>query len=312
MAGRYGDAILMTRLLRQLRAAIPDVSLHVIVSRKTNSVFFRSSPYVTSVFCLKSGLGEWLRFFISSRFDVLFNPKDSPSNSNLILSTFLKARLKVSHYHELHEGIFDRLIDLDHFSHVTVQNAGLLDVLGLEVPESADIRPELPVYQLSGEVAEFAEKIRGQGYAGINLSAGNASRYWTGEKWSQFAKMFPAERFVIFSSPEDVEEKKHLEFSLGNVIASPVTANLGEVGAILGHLKVLVSPDTSLVHMAACFDTPVIALFPDDLLSMKRYAPLSTRSAIVASATCRVGDISVDAVAGAFRKLMDQHSRSIQ
>lgn len=303
MAGRYGDAILLTKLLRQLKAAAPEVSLHLIVSRKTNSVFFKASPYVASVFCLKSGLWAWLKLLLFTRFDVLFNPKDSPSNSNLILSTILRARIKVSHNHELHEGIFDRLIDVDYYSHETAHNAGLLDVLGLNIPYGAEIRPELPHYPVGSEVEQFAREISGRGYAGINVSAGNASRYWTREKWLELARMFPEERFIVFSAPGDLEEKKLLETSLGNVIASPETANLGEVGAIVRHLRILVTPDTSLVHIAACFDTPVIAFFPDTLLSMKRYAPLSSKSEIVASCSKQVSDIETDSVAAAFRRV---------
>lgn len=303
MAGRYGDAILLTKLLRQLNAAAPDISLHLIVSRKTNSAFFKASPYVADVFCFKSGVREWLKLLLFTRFDVLFNPKDYPSNSSLILSTLLRARLKVSHNHELHQGIFDRLIEIDYYSHLTVQNAGLLDVLALQVPDGADIRPELPHYPVSGEVEQFAKEISGRGYAGINVSAGNASRYWTREKWQEFAGMFPEEKFLIFSSPEDMEEKKILEMSLGNVIVSPVTSNLGEVGAIVRQLRILVSPDTSLVHIASCFDTPVIALFPDTYISIKRYAPLSSNSEIVASGSKQVSDIEADAVASAFRRV---------
>jgi heptosyltransferase III len=306
MAGRYGDAILLTKLLRQLKAADPDISLHLLVSRKTNSGFFGACPYVADVFCLKSGVREWLKLLFFTRFDVLFNPLDSPSNSILILSTFLRARLKVSHNHVLHQGIFDRLIELDYYSHMTIHNEGLLDVLAMKVPPGSDIRPELPHYPVSGEVEQFAREISGRGYAGINVSAGNASRYWTREKWQELARMFPEEVFLVFSSKEDLEEKKILETSLGNVIASPVTANLAEVGAIVRQLRILVSPDTSLVHIAACFDTPVIALFLDNLRTMKRFAPLSSNSEIVISDSRQVSDIEAEAVAAAFRRVRER------
>lgn len=304
MVGRYGDGILLTRLLRQLKAALPDASIHVITSRKNTEEFFRYSPYVATTFCLKNGIGSWLKFLFTHRYDVLFNPKDAPSTSNLLLSTFLRARIKVSHLHEYHTGIFDRLITLEPLSHVTVQNAGLLDMLGINANKYADIRPEMPHYPISDTIKQFCNAIDSRNCIGINLSAGNESRYWTKEKWEELIRLFPERKFIIFASGEDRNDKMHLETKLGNVIASPETANLGEVGVIVEKLQLLVSPDTSLVHIASCYNTPVIALFPNHLVSMKGYAPLSTAGVIVQSETEQVRDIKVTEVADTVWKLL--------
>ena len=305
MAGRYGDSILLTKLLRQLKAALPEARLHVITSRTGTEEFFRLSPYVSGTFCLKSGLGDWLKFLLTHRYTVLFNPKDLPSTSNLLLSTLMRARIKVSQSHPLHEGIFDRLVKIDHLDHVTEQSAGLLDALGFDRKKYAAIYPEMPCYPVGRNVQEFSRSLSAKGCIGINLSAGGPSRYWTLEKWEALAGEFPLKQFIVFSAENDIADKKHLEAVLPNVIPSPATENLGEVGSILQQLDLLVTPDTSLVHMAACFDTAVIALFPNDLKAMKGYGPLSTTSAVVASETYLVRDIEVGTVAETIRSMQD-------
>lgn len=303
MVGRYGDSILLTKLLRQLKAALPDTELHVITSRTGTEEFFRYSPYVSGTFCLKSGIEVWVKFLLTHRYDVLFNPKDSPSTSNLLLSSVIRAPLKVSHSHPLHEGIFDRLVKIDHLDHVTEQSAGLLDALGFDRKKYAAFYPEMPRYPVGRNVQEFSRSISLKGCIGINLSAGGPSRYWTLEKWEALVREFPLHQFVVFSAGNDSADKKHLEDTLPNIIPSPATANLGEVATILQQLDLLVTPDTSLVHMAACFDTPVIAFFPSDLKAMKGYGPLSTTSTIVASETYLVRDIEVGTVAEAIRSM---------
>jgi ADP-heptose:LPS heptosyltransferase len=306
MVGRYGDSILLTKLLRQLKAAIPDCSIHVITSRKNTEAFFRYSPYVTSTFCLKDGIGSWLKFLFTHRYDVLFNPKDEPSTSNLLLSTFLRSRIKVSLAHEYHKGIFDRLVDFDHLSHVTVQNAGLLATLGNHAEAYADLRPEMPHYPVSPTIKAFCDSIRGRQCIGINLSAGDASRYWTMEKWAGLMELFPEEKFIVFAAGDDRNDKAFLETSHANVIPSPATANIGEVGSIVKELKLIISPDTSLVHIASCSDTPIIALFSNDLKTMQCYSPLSSQRMMVASDTAAVRDIRIDNVAQALHHLLDQ------
>lgn len=309
MAGRYGDAILLTKLLRQLKAAMPETELHVITSRTGTEEFFRLSPYVSRTFCLKSGLGAWVKFLLTNRYTVLFNPKDLPSTSNLLLSTLIRARIKVSHSHPLHEGIFDRLTAIDRTGHVTEQNAGLLEALGFDRKQYAAIRPEMPRYPVGEAVSAFARSISGQGCIGINLSAGGPSRYWTTPNWEALAGQFPEERFIVFAAGEQLQDKAQLETALENVLPSPPTASLGEVSAMLRELKLLVTPDTSLVHIAACHDTPVIAFFPNDRTAMNGYAPLSSRNTIVASDTHLVRDIGVDAVASAVRRMLGEEGR---
>jgi len=245
MAGRYGDSILLTKLLRQLKAALPEAELHVITSRTGTEEFFRLSPYVSGTFCLKSGIGAWVKFLLTHRYTVLFNPKDLPSTSNLLLSTLLRARIKVSHSHPLHEGIFDRLTAIDKTSHVTEQNAGLLEALGFDRKQYAAIRPEMPRYPVSEAVRVFAESISGQGCIGINLSAGGPSRYWTTPNWEALIRQFPEEHFIVFAAGEQLQDKAKLEAALENVLPSPPTASLGEVSAMLRELKLLVTPEAA-------------------------------------------------------------------
>ncbi|HWR01975.1 MAG TPA: glycosyltransferase family 9 protein, partial [Chlorobaculum sp.] len=100
-------------------------------------------------------------------------------------------------------------------------------------------------------------------------------------------------------------EKQILEVSLVNVEPSPKTANLGEVGAILKQLKFLVTPDTSLVHLAACYDLSVIALYRNNRADIERFPPMSTLHELVVSPNELVGSISVDAVDKAVRRMIE-------
>jgi heptosyltransferase III len=303
---RYGDCILLTQLLAQLHAAEPDLSIHLITFRKSSCRFFATDPHVASLFYVKSGVWKWLLFTLTHRFDVLFNPKDSQSVSFLLQSVLLRARFKVGHLNESHAGIYDRLIDLDYYTHVTLRNGELLRVLGMELPRGHTSSPYLPPMAVSEDVRSFCTAIARQDCIGINLSAGSVGKCWSMEKWTELIGAWPNERFVIFSTPVDADIKHALEQRLDNVIASPSTANLGEVGGIVRNLKLLITPDTSLVHIASCFNTPVVALYRNRLNDRTRFAPLSSYQEIVVSPDSRVNSIKVDTVCKAVRNLMSK------
>lgn len=301
---RYGDCVLLTELFAQIRAALPEATIHLIAFRKVSAVFFKSDPNVASIFNIKSGLPAWLKFVRNNRFDVLFNPKDSMSVSFLFQSFLLRARLKVAHRHDYHERIYDRMIDKDYYDHVTERNAGLFDILGVTVPGGKTIRPYVPPLPVSQVMHDFAGSIAGKGYIGLNLSSGSVGKYWPKEKWVEFVRSYPGERFVVFASAKDHEDKLFLERELENVLPLPPTATLGEVEVVMQELKLLVSPDTSLVHMASCHDLPVVALYRNRRNDWTRFAPLSPNHEIVVSASDRVGDIELDAVDQAFSKVL--------
>lgn len=300
---RYGDCILLTKLLRELRSSLPEASIHLIAFRKVSEAFFDHDPNVSEVFNVKSGILEWLKFFLTHRFDVLFNPKDSLSVSFIMQSMLLRAKCKIAHQSDFHIGIYDRLIDQDYYNHVTIRNGGLLDVLGLHVSDRASIRPYMPSLPVSESMHSYCRSIESKGYAGLNLSSGSAGKYWPKEKWAELVSRFPDQRFVVFSSSQDMADKLFLEKELTNVVASPATATLGEVEAMLKQLIFLVSPDTSLVHMAACLDTPVVALYRIRRNDWTRFAPLSSNNEIVVSPVDRVEAIDVDAVSIAVTKV---------
>lgn len=302
----FGDCILLTALLRQLRDAVPDLSIHLVTFRKSTTSFFADDPHVSSVFYVKSGFPAWIRYCMTHRFDVLFSPKDSLSVNFLLQSYLLRATFKVAHRNEFYEGIFDRLIDMDYFSHVVLRNGALLKLLNLPLSEGSMLgKPYLPPMPVSAEVEAFCGKIGTQQLVGVNLSAGSRSKQLDRAKWRALIESFPEERFMIFSAPDDRQEKEILERLLSNVEPSPPTANLGEVGAILKGLKFLVSPDTSLVHVAACYDLPVVVLYRNIRNDIERFSPLSSRREMVVSPDCFTDALSGESVIAGVQRMID-------
>ena len=51
--------------------------------------------------------------------------------------------------------------------------------------------------------------------------------------------------------------------------------------AALAGAAIVVTPDTSVVHIAAAFDTPIVALYPNVEWNLKKFRPLSTRAEVV-------------------------------
>lgn len=301
---RYGDVILLTPVIRRLKEFFPDIEIHVVAFKRHITEFLRHDPNITGVHFAKGEYPVYLRDVLLRRFDVLFNPKDAPSFNFLLHSAIIRARFKVAHAHPNHLGLFDRLIRMEYFSPVVERNCALLGALA---PPRGECRPYLPPMPVSEEMAGYLSGMTAGEAVGINISASMAERFWQQEKWEELLQAFPFERFVVLADPKDREKKMALERRHPNVQPSPGTLNLYEAGELIRNLKLLVSLDTSLVHVAGCYDVPVVALFRNDRESMSRFPPLSSLSDMVVSPGPRIDALEpapvVVSVASMLRRL---------
>jgi ADP-heptose:LPS heptosyltransferase len=116
----------------------------------------------------------------------------------------------------------------------------------------------------------------------LNISAGDASRYWTFEKWAETAEFCLAGgcRVLVAFQPSDGKIARALHALQPGVVLYH-SSTIGEIIALMPLVKLVVTLDTSVVHIASAFDVPQIALFPDVEWNLKKFRPLSSLSVVV-------------------------------
>lgn len=306
---KLGDCVLLTPLVRNLRKAFPGVEIHIIAFSQASARFFMNDPDVTAVHLAKKELVRYKKEVLSREFDLLFNTKDHPSTHFLLQTRLIDARFKVGHRNPFHEGLFDRLLDLEYHSHMALKNCALLGVLGVAA-DTEQCRPSLPEMPIQEELGKFLELLESTTPIGINISAGEPNRMWTIEKWKTLVNRFPDYRFVVLSGPEDLDGKGLLESECSNIMPSPPTRNLFEVSCIVRRLSLLVTPDTSLVHIASGTKTPVVGLYREAPQDISRFGPYAIPYELVVSTTGEVSGIEPEAVAAALSRLVQAEKAS--
>lgn len=301
---KLGDCVLLTPLIRNLRKRYPDLEIHIIAFSQASAGFFRNDPEVTAIHLAKKNPLQYLKEVRSARFDLLFNTKDHPSTHFLLQTVLIPARFKVGHANPFHEGLYDRLIDMEFHSHMATKNCALLPLLGV-VADTETCRPSLPAMPVSNEIRQRLSRLADIRPIGINISAGQPNRYWTEEKWKTLLGSFPDERFVVLSAPDDVDEKQRLEKSCPNVITTPPTRNLYEASLIVSKLRLLVTPDTSMVHVASGAGIPVVGLYREAPQDISRFGPYAVPYKLIVSGTGQVNDIQTDAIATAINRMLE-------
>lgn len=301
---KIGDAILLTPLLKNLRRAFPGIEIHLVAFSPVYP-FFEGDPHVDVVYRVKQNYLSYFRDIRKKKFDLLYSTKDHPSFTFLYQSRIIPAQFRVGISHPYHKGFFNHLIPLDFHQHVIEKNCALLDFLGVRYAKE-DCRPYLPPSQISDEVQSFARKISTLDCIGINLSAGEPEREWSVERWIKFLEDCRV-KVIVFAVGERTRDKGRLEAKFDHVIQSPATKSIFEAAHIIQRLRLLVSPDTALIHAASCFEVPIVGLYRADVIHVTRFYPYLTPHELVISPTNRVADISAEKVVQATRKMLSKY-----
>ncbi|MFA5404194.1 MAG: glycosyltransferase family 9 protein, partial [Ignavibacteria bacterium] len=141
----------------------------------------------------------------------------------------------------------------------------------------------------------------------INISAGAENRYWKEEKWLELLKKIDKSyTLLLISDKRDkkLADKIILDYK-GDNITYLSADSIFEVAEIVKNCDIIITPDTSVVHLASCFNKPIIAMFHNVEWVIKRYAPLSDNHRIITSKEKdSIKDISVEEVVENLRELL--------
>ena len=107
---------------------------------------------------------------------------------------------------------------------------------------------------------------------------------------------------IVISMPKHYEQKRIIEDTFDHVTATPSTNSIFDAGHLIRNCKALVSPDTALVHIASCYDTPVLALYRQPL-DFQNFPPFSHNNQILMAPDHDVSRIPVSEVLETFSRL---------
>lgn len=137
------------------------------------------------------------------------------------------------------------------------------------------LRPELPV---SAEASSFVREQVETGkrpLLAVNISAGQTSRQWPVERWVQLLHPLAEEWNVVVSAqPSDTGTVQQIAEQVRGVRLF-LSRSIDDVVALTAVADMVVTPDTAVVHIAAAFDRPVVALYPRIHANYLKFRPLS-------------------------------------
>jgi ADP-heptose:LPS heptosyltransferase len=277
--GRIGDMVLTTPMFRAIGNHLPDAEIHVLTSPRSLSVIF-NNPRIVKIHLYRKNfllLPQLMTQLRGQHYDVWIDPKDHPSSEGSLLASFSGAQQKIG-FNKPGQRVFDVALPSAEANcelHVSDRNLCALSSLIPVDSSHLNRRPELFVDP------DYAVPLAPHTVL-INISAGNPSRHWPVERWG--AVIAECTRLslpvALMFDPTDRAAAKEIAARGGNCLLLD-TPTIHHAIAAVSSAALVISPDTSVVHIAAAFNVPIIALYPCVDWNLKKFYPLSDQAAVI-------------------------------
>lgn len=281
--GRLGDMILSTPLFSSLKQVHPKSHLTVIASEKS-TIIARHCPAADTVIPVPDGflqiptLAQRLR---SKRYDLFIDPKDHQSNTSRVVSELARAGLWVGH--KLNASFTGHKLLLPAPTQPLHYTDRMLAPLRLLHPgQQFGSRPSLHIPDSAfGAVDRQMTFGDTQGTVVVNISAGDRSRYWDPKKWRALIDTLSG-RYTVIVLYGPGQRDMADEVCPSRREAHPLrTDTIIEAAAAVARAGAVISPDTSIIHLASALNRPTVGLYPPDPDNLASFAPLANRHVVL-------------------------------
>jgi len=286
---RIGDMVITTPVFRELKLAHPHVKITVLAS-KVNKEVLTNNPYVDQIITNHKN-----RFFSDlpslvklrqQKFDVCIEFDHSVVPHAIIRLKIINPKKVISIKKDGRYGVNGNELSMYDVYAEKLEKRHFRDIW-LEVLKPFDIKPKSNDYdlfitsKLRNEARNFIKQYSSKFLVGINLKgAVKGKKIRFSELYEICQGLYKKNnniQVVILTAPSNFESvgQKVMEMKLDYVGMSYKTNTIMAVAAIISQLDLIITPDTSIVHIASAFNKPLVTIHENNQDSYLLFKPTS-------------------------------------
>lgn len=314
--GGIGDAVLLLRAIRLVKAKYPACTITVLAERR-NAAIFSFCSAVTRIL-LYDRISD-LRAIVRGGFDVVIDTEQWHRLS-AVVARLTGAPLLIGFATNNRKRLFTHAIAYSHETYEGESFLALLKPLGILPPDDPELSLDIPP-QAVANVEKKLAVLAGKSYIVLFPGASIPERRWGTKKFQELARRIHELGFpVVVVGGRDDESAGNDIVSGGPGFNFAGKTSLAETAALLAHSRLLITGDSGLLHIAAELKVPTVSLFGPGI--EKKWAPRDARHIVLnrqldcspctrfgSTPKCRIGArclelITVDDVENAIRRIL--------
>jgi ADP-heptose:LPS heptosyltransferase len=286
---RIGDMVITTPVFREIKLVYPHIKITVIASTANQDVL-TNNPYVDNIITnhknnLLSDLSSLLKLR-KQKFDVCIEFDHSVIPHAIIRLKVIKPKKVISVKKDGRYGVDGSELLMYDFYTEKLSNAHFRDIW-LATLTPFGVKPKSNVYDLfitdtqQKQAQNFIKQYSSKFLVGINLEgAVKGKKIKFSELWQICQGLHKANnniQVIILTTPGNLQSiyEKVTESSLDYVVTSYKTDTILDAAALISQLGLIITPDTSIVHIASAFNKPIVTIHENNQDSYQLFAPTS-------------------------------------
>jgi len=316
---KIGDMVISLPVFDALRSHYPHLKISVLASPR-NLALIRNDPRFDRIFLYRKWTLEDFRQLAEirrERFDCVFDMIDDDSVTTLFYSQLASpeaVRIGIGKRNHARFYDFNYIHDDGVGDHIIDNTLKLLAPLGIKGASLSGFAAPHITPEASTRVKAFLESVPKEvkTLIGLNLSAGKPNRIWPDDRAVDLSRRLTGgavdRHVVVIVAPgERSRGEKAVSQMEKGVTLVPAGLDLIEVSALISRLDLLISPDTSLIHIARSFGVPVVGLYSRARKNFRRWQPYrQPDGSVVSSDIDAIHDITVDQVFDRVRQVLER------
>lgn len=271
---RIGDGIVSTPSVQSLRERFPEAVIDILLGEK-NRMLGPLLPNVNHRFILEKQpwkVLQTMRTVRRNRYDIVINLHLNKSASATLASSLAKGRCTIEYGQD---SPFSTATDGNHRRedlHVVALTSQLLAPLGIAPLKNSQAEEYPLTLALPRQARDNAQQVERRLFAEegsqtrvfLNVSASHISRSWPPGCFAELAIGLRSNGYVpvLCGAPSDAETLERIALQTGGAaLVLPTSQSYTGFAAELNLADIVVTPDTSTVHLAAALGKPTVAIY---------------------------------------------------
>ncbi len=284
---KLGDMIISLPIFHNLKRRYPGIEIDVLCGRDNNMII-EHDPHISRIlFYKKKPLADIGRIIDMrrSKYDAIVDMTFGESvTATILISLIGPGAFKLGAGKTRLAQFFDKVVDPNAVRgpHIIESTASILGLFDISL-DDCDLIPKMYLVDEDERKGRgFLDPLRDE-YSmliGVNLSAGRPARTWPLDKYIELLGMlsvrFDDAAFVLSAAPnERWKIAKVMDAHRKRFHPVPEGYSIREIAGLLKHLDFLITPDTSIGHIASCVDLPSLAMYPGNMENFAEWRPFN-------------------------------------
>jgi ADP-heptose:LPS heptosyltransferase len=316
---KLGDMIATVPAIHALKKQWPHIRLEIIASPQ-NKIIIKQDPLIDAIHVYSKNIFADANLICRLRkrkFDIIYDPICHDSMTGLLLAKLIAPKAILAASRKLKFLSFYDYCEPyqpDGNDHNIDNGLLIFNLFGVSLSTIDPFSPPfIPLESVAIGSKFLSELPKGNIKIGLNIAAGRPSRTLPIEKYMILIKLiaaeFPQVRFVIFCTMDERNRGEALAQAFPDISCLiPKNLSILDVAAILRDMKIFISPDTSLIHIAGLMRVPLVAMYSGHLRNYYFWRPYQQDgAAVIARNYDNLHDIEPEQIAALFADVYGRH-----